>query len=952
MANAIAKLKHALETTDLTDYAAIPFWSWNNELDEDALIQQIVEMKQAGMGGFIMHARIGLTTEYLGEKWFSCIDACLKKAKELGMNAWIYDENGWPSGFVGGKLLEKEEYRAQFLEYEVKPAFDADAFCVFEKTNAGFIRLYGDLDGVKEYHSVYLRTSPANTDILNPAVVDAFIKETHEQYYKRFPESFGKELVGFFTDEPQYYRWATPYTNEVKKLFKERYNEDVLNGLVYLFVHDERGYEFRTKYFTAMNELYTVNFYKKLYDWCEAHNCKLTGHSIEETYLCGQMLGGADVMTSYEYEHIPGIDWLGRVCGKEHSPKQIGSVAAQLGKKQVLTETFGCSGNDVTPRELTAIGEYQYFHGVSLMCHHLLPFSMAGQGKHDHPPVFSKQNNWFDQFKVFNDHFTKLGYLISNTTETYDVGVLHPMRAAYLDYVRTEDGASLWALENAFNELLDELRKNGVRFQFIDETILKKYGKAEGDKLVVGNSAYDKIILPKMPSIAKSTYELLKSFRGKILLTDEISYIDGKKAKVELASNISFEEIVAGRGILYGAPDGRSTMTSRTGEFGEFVFIKNLSEKESSTVYIENGGSTYQAFDLETFELTNITDEMTIEKCGSLMLVKSDEAKPEKKEYVSENITSSFAVTDITENYLVMDNAAYSKDGVNFSETANIQKHFETILREDYKGDLYIRQTFTLNDKMPLKLILERCRYKSVTLNGKELALGKNDFDIYFREADITGVVQIGENELVYCVDYYQHEGVHFALFDPMATESVRNCLYYDTHLENTYLKGDFVVNADHSISARKQLPPMSSDNYQHGYPFFKGVVTLQGEYDYDGEGSRILSLEKGKFLVAELSVNGKKADMIFDKKLDITPYLAAGKNEIVIKVRSSLRNLFGPHHYHHEVWGKDVLSVWPTMFTFRGEWKDGPKNFTPEYYCMPFGVDEIKMLKELKNCI
>ena len=32
-----------------------------------------------------------------------------KRAKELGMEAYAYDENGWPSGFVGGRLLEDIE---------------------------------------------------------------------------------------------------------------------------------------------------------------------------------------------------------------------------------------------------------------------------------------------------------------------------------------------------------------------------------------------------------------------------------------------------------------------------------------------------------------------------------------------------------------------------------------------------------------------------------------------------------------------------------------------------------------------------------------------------------------------------------------------------------------------------------------------------------------------------
>ena len=33
-------------------------------------------------------------------------DVLAEEAKKLGMQAWAYDENGWPSGFVGGKLLE------------------------------------------------------------------------------------------------------------------------------------------------------------------------------------------------------------------------------------------------------------------------------------------------------------------------------------------------------------------------------------------------------------------------------------------------------------------------------------------------------------------------------------------------------------------------------------------------------------------------------------------------------------------------------------------------------------------------------------------------------------------------------------------------------------------------------------------------------------------------------
>jgi hypothetical protein len=140
---------------------------------------------------------------------------------------------------------------------------------------------------------------------------------------------------------------------------------------------------------------------------------------------------------------------------------------------------------------------------------------------------------------------------------------------------------------------------------------------------------------------------------------------------------------------------------------------------------------------------------------------------------------------------------------------------------------------------MPAKFIMEKGDIIEAKLNGKALTLVQNDFDINFLEADLTELMVEGENVLVYGLRYFQHEGVHFALFDPMATESLRNCLYYDTHVEHTYLKGDFIVNADHSIEKRTTLPELSSENYKKGYPFFMGAVTMEGEYAYDGVSER-----------------------------------------------------------------------------------------------------------------
>ena len=197
--NILEKLKG-----DLTSYKPIPFWSWNDKLEPEELRRQIRDMKKAGMGGFFMHARGGLLTEYLSDEWFDCIGASVEEAKKQGMHAWAYDENGWPSGFAGLKLLENPENHIHYLELQHQAAFDARALGCYRVENGELVKVTDDDGGPCE--CVYDRTDSSYVDVLNWKIVREFIEETHEKYYKRFGKDFGRYLSGFFTDEAQYYR--------------------------------------------------------------------------------------------------------------------------------------------------------------------------------------------------------------------------------------------------------------------------------------------------------------------------------------------------------------------------------------------------------------------------------------------------------------------------------------------------------------------------------------------------------------------------------------------------------------------------------------------------------------------------------------------------------------------------------------------------------------------------
>ena len=99
---------------------SLPFWAWNGRLDKKELVQQVRQMKQAGVGGFFIHSRDGLETEYLGAEWMECVKAVVEEAKRLGMYAWLYDEDRWPSGTAGGRVTScGDAFRCKGLTLEV-----------------------------------------------------------------------------------------------------------------------------------------------------------------------------------------------------------------------------------------------------------------------------------------------------------------------------------------------------------------------------------------------------------------------------------------------------------------------------------------------------------------------------------------------------------------------------------------------------------------------------------------------------------------------------------------------------------------------------------------------------------------------------------------------------------------------------------------------------------------
>lgn len=948
----------------IEEYRPIPFWSWNDKLEVDKLKKQMHWMKKNSIGGFFMHARSGLQTEYLSEEWMKCIEACADEAEQLGMKAWLYDENGWPSGFAGGKLLEKEENKDRFILYQIG-AYDSEATVSYLLTEKTLCRVsHGNVNG--EYLNLYIHISPCTADILNPDVVKQFIAHTHDVYKERFGEDFDKKIEGFFTDEPQYYRYHTPYTVMIAKYFKEKFDEDILDSLGLLFVEKEGYRRFRYRYWKGMQELMLESFAKQVYQWCEENHVKLTGHYIEETSLRWQMMCCGGVMPFYEYEHIPGIDWLGKETGVigALAPKQLGSVAAQLGKKRVLTETFGCCGWDVTPTELKRIAGFQYINGVNMICQHLIPYSERGNRKYDFPAHYGEENPWIrEEFQSFNEYFARLGCMLGESEQHVNVAVLHPIRSAYFDYKRENtDGMGISQLEKNSSSVCNMLAKQHVEYHFLDETLMRKYGFVDEATIGCGKCRYEYLILPHLLTMDQSTEKLLHQYvqnGGKVLiLGNKPVYREAESYAYEyLTSTCTLDEIRSAQPYRVRNLETEVIATYRT--FGEkqFLYVMNISDCKTYEQSFELGAEihSFEKRNLLSGETEQVPLTIVLEPGEDAVLIPSSEVVTSSERLHTYQLVFRDTKVKWKENFLPIDHVSFSTDGVNFSRPWPHVALFEHLLRERYQGTIYFRYEFTV-DIVPSDIRLQTetgKNDKKAWLNGIPLTAQMEADESYIGMYDISGMVQQGINEYVLETHWQENESVYYSLFGENVTEALRNCVVYDSELQPVILRGLFGVYP--------REPYVEDEDYRYvrgnhfyigeipgtvhgittcGFPFFAGKMTMHA--DIQLETRDVLLDLPGEYLLAEVTVNGHFAGkLVYGKQLDISKVAVTGKNNIEVCFLMSNRNLMGPHHCKGS---KESISNW--SFELHNSWVEDVNPYYHDDYDIKLFYNERSISK------
>ncbi len=559
-------------------YRGAPFWSWNGLLDPAELRRQIRLMHRMGLGGFFMHSRVGLATPYLSEEWMQCIDACVEEADNLGMRAWLYDEDRWPSGAAGGFVTRDPAYRETRLTitvYHHIPEIDWDEnlLAVFQgevdPPYAGNLRpvtrgsqpQQTNAAGSVITFSVTTRACHSwfngytYLDTLSHEAVQKFIDVTHEAYAERHGQYFGNVIPGMFTDEPQHAGkldvheddagntvYIMPWTRRLPEIFRQRYGYDIIPHLPELaFDIDNREISpVRYQFHDCLAYLFTDAFARQIGEWCEQNDLQHTGHLMEEPTLISQNNKVTNCMRFYEYMQTPGMDLLTQYRREFDTAKQVSSVARQFGRRWRLSETYGCTGWDFPFLGHKALGDWQTALGINLRCQHLSWYTMEGQAKRDYPASIFFQSPWWPHYSKVENYFARINTLMSRGREVRDLLVIHPIESMWL---MTRAG---WKNEDrvkTYNGMLPRLRNTllgaNIDFDYGDEDIIARHAGINNDgdtpRLTVAQAPYRAVLLPPMLTVRKSTVDILEQFRqagGHVIVCDHLpEAVDGDPEK-------------------------------------------------------------------------------------------------------------------------------------------------------------------------------------------------------------------------------------------------------------------------------------------------------------------------------------------------------------------------------------------------------------------------------------
>ncbi len=629
------------------------YWGWDGEVTEEVIARDLDEFKSKNVRIVTLEPGYNMPHSYLSPGWFEGVRSAVRLAKERDMRVYLVDEGKYPSGFAGGKIVSAAPalcMKALVTDTVITAAGgqtislplseEVVSTAVFNKTDSTTLILEIH-DGKPEWTApdgewqVFVvkhafRSSPTRSvnnptrgkdarhaliDYLDPAATRKFLEFTHEEYKKVVGEEFGKTVLGFRGDEPDYSIRGIPWTPRLFDEFEKQKGYDVRPYTSSFFTPrlTEEQRKAKADYWDVWSSLFAENFFKVQAEWCAVNGLDYLVHLNHEENMVRLVRSEGDFFRNMSSVQLPGVDaiwhqiWPGEV--NPVFPKYASSSAHLNGHPRSFTESFAAYNPQPDLNQAKWILDQQLVRGINMVEIMFVMASTRGT---------SGMRGWLadERFPEVAKYIHRASYLLSQGIPAAPIAVLYPASAIWLG-----DNEKDMSAQEAMQALLD----NQHDFDVIDEHALTSVLKPGNGKLMNrSGQAYSAVVIPPVSALSEKSISRLKEFEksgGKVItlgkdpiMAVDRSFMNGSETRPEWAVNEPSGkvtprvlDVLPPSDFMLETPCESVKYTHRKWKDSDLYFIFNEGDESRELQVTLAGKGVIQEWDAMTGEITPVS---------------------------------------------------------------------------------------------------------------------------------------------------------------------------------------------------------------------------------------------------------------------------------------------------------------------------------------------------------